>query len=146
MIASRKRYGSLRLWLYALAYPLHAIEEIRGVGASHGINLSRIAFFSISGAAALILVIAIVLARRFRFPQFLEIILGTVVIANAVSHIVNSIAISGYDAGLITGTLLFVPLGVTTMLSLRSSMRPLRHPAAALLRLSMEGPMMSTAW
>src|SRR5260370_10987851 len=98
MTTSRTRNSSLRLWLYALVYLLHAIEEVRGVGLRHGINLSSTAFFASSGAAVVVLVTAIVLSQRFRFPQFLEIILGTVVIANAISHIVNSIAIAGYDA------------------------------------------------
>ncbi len=146
MAKSWTRNSSLRLWLYALVYPLHVIEEVRGVGVLHGINLSPRAFFAFSGAAVLVLVIAIVLSQRLRFPQFLEIVLGTVVIANAISHIVNSIAIRGYDAGVITGTLLFIPLGVTTLISLRKSMRPLRYVAAAGLGLVMQGVIMIIAW
>jgi hypothetical protein len=146
MITSQTRNSSLRLWLYPLVYPLHAIEEVRGVGVLHGINLSPTAFFAFSGAAVLVLVIAIVLSQRLRFAQFLEIVLGTVVIANAISHIVNSIAIRGYDAGVITGTLLFIPLGVTTLISLRRSMRALRYIAAAGLGLVMQGVIMIIAW
>jgi Protein of unknown function with HXXEE motif len=146
MTTSRTRNSSLRLWLYLLVYPLHAIEEVRGIGVLHGINLSSTAFFAFSGAAVLALVIAIVLSQRFRFPQFLEIILGTAVIANATSHIVNSIAIGGYDAGVITGTLLFIPLGVATLISSRKSMRPLRYIAAGVLGLVMQGVIMIIAW
>ena len=137
---------SRRLWLYPLVYPLHIIEEVRGVGALHGINLSQRNFFVLSGAAWLMLVIGTALSQRFRLPQFLEILLGTLVVANALSHIVNSIVIAGYDAGVITGTLLFIPLGAMTLLSLRKSMRPLRYFAAAGLGLVVQGAIMIIAW
>ena len=138
--------SAIRLWLYTLVYPLHIIEEVSSVGGLHGINLSRTAFFAISGTAALMLVAGILLAQKFRFPQFLEIILAAVVIANAISHIMNSIAIRGYGAGVITGTLFFIPLGVTTLFSLRKSMRPLRYFAGIGLGLLMQAVIIVIAW
>jgi len=122
--------GSRRLWLFLLVYPLHILEEIRGVGVSHGINLSLKQFFILSGGACLLLAISILLAQKFRFPQLLEIVLGTVVVLNALSHITNCIIIRGYDAGVITGTLIFIPLGVTSLIRLRPSMRWPRYLAA----------------
>src|SRR5712691_7265290 len=92
---------SRRLWLFLLVYPLHVIEEIRGVGAFRGINLSLKQFFILTGAGCLLLVIGILLAQRFRFPELLEIVLGTVFLVNGLSHIINSVVIAGYDAGLI---------------------------------------------
>ena len=53
----------------------------------------------------------------------MEIFLGTVFVLNALSHITNCIVIRGYDAGVITGTLIFIPLGVTSLIRLRNSMR-----------------------
>src|SRR5260370_41337451 len=81
--------GSGRLWLFVLVYPLHILEEIRGVGVSHGINLSLKQFFILSAAACLLMVGAILLSIRFRFPQLLEIFFGTVFVLNALSHITN---------------------------------------------------------
>jgi hypothetical protein len=127
---------SRRLWIFLLVYPLHIFEEIRSVGAPHGINLSAKQFFILSGAACLLLAIGILLARRFRFPQLLEIVLGTVFVLNALSHIINSVAIRGCDAGVITGTLIFIPLGVTSLIGLRNSMRRLRYFAAVALGLA----------
>ena len=122
--------GSRRLWLFLLVYPLHVLEEIRGVGVSHGINLSLKQFFTLSGAACLLLPIGILLAQKFRFPQLLEIVLGTVFVLNALSHITNCVAIRGYDAGVITGTLIFIPLGAMSLIRLRNSMRWPRYFAA----------------
>jgi len=121
--------GSRRLWLFALVYPLHILEEIRGVGVSHGINLSLKQFLILSGAGCLLMVVGILLSIRFRFPQLLEIVFGTVVVLNALSHITNCIVIRGYDAGVITGTLIFIPLGVTSLIRLRNSMRWPRYSA-----------------
>jgi hypothetical protein len=130
---------SRRLWLFLLVYPLHILEEIRGVGVFRGINLSLKQFFILSGAACLLLAIGILLAQRFRFPQLLEIVLGTVFVLNALSHIINSVVIRGYDAGLITGTVIFIPLGVASLVRLRTSMRRLRYFSGIALGLAVQG-------
>jgi len=114
--------GSRRLWLFVLVYPLHIIEEFRGVGVPHGINLSLKQFLALGVAGCLMLVGGILMSIRFRFPQLLEVILGTILVLNGLSHIINCIVIRGYDAGVITGTLIFIPLGVTSLIRLRNRM------------------------
>ena len=136
---SPKPPGSRRLWLFLLVYPLHILEEIRGVGVFRGINLSLKQFFILSVSACLLLAIGILLAQRFRFPQLLEVVLGTVFVLNALSHITNCIVIRGYDAGVITGTLIFIPLGVTSLIRLRNSMGRLRYFAAVGLGFATQG-------
>ena len=123
MTLSETSTQSRRLWLFVLVYPLHILEEFRGVGVSHGINLSLKQFLILSVAGCLLIVGGILLSIRFRFPQVLEIVCGTVVVLNALSHIINCIIIRGYDAGVITGTLIFIPLGMTSLIRLRNSMR-----------------------
>src|SRR5713226_10250727 len=131
--------GSRRLWLFALVYPLHILEEIRGVGVSHGINLSLKQFFILSAAACLLMVGGILLSIRLRFPQLLEIIFATIFLLNALSHITNCIVIRGYDAGVITGTLIFIPLGVSSLIRLRNSMGLGRYFAAVGLGIVTQG-------
>src|SRR5712692_85723 len=130
---------SRRLWLFLLVYPIHIIEEIRGVGALHGINLSLSHFFFLSSAGLILMIIGIFLAQRFRFPQLLEIVFGAVFVLNGLSHIINSVVIRGYDAGLITGTLILIPLGVMSLVSLRSSMGRLRYLTGVALGLVAQG-------
>jgi uncharacterized protein with HXXEE motif len=122
--------GSRRLWLFVLVYPLHILEEFRGVGVAHGINLSLKQFLLLSTAGCLLMVGGILLSIRLHFPQLLEVFFGTVVVLNALSHIVNCVVIRGYDAGVITGTLIFIPLGVTSLIRLRKSMRWPRYSVA----------------
>jgi hypothetical protein len=124
---------SRRLWLFVLVYPLHILEEIRGVGVSQGINLSLKQFFVLSIAGCLMMVGGIFLSIRFHFPQLLEIFFGTVVVLNAFSHLINCVVIRGYDAGVITGTLVFIPLGVTSLIRLRKSMRWPRYTVGVAL-------------
>jgi hypothetical protein len=128
--------GSRRLWLFVLVYPLHILEEVRGVGVSHGINLSLKQFFVLSAAACLLMVGGILLSIRFRFPQLLEIFFATVFVLNALSHMINCVVIRGYDAGVITGTLIFIPLGVTSLIRLRKSMGLGRYFAGVALGLA----------
>ncbi len=130
---------SRRLWLFLLVYPIHIIEEIRGVGALHSINLSLSHFFFLSSAGLILMIIGIFLAQRFRFPQLLEIVFGAVFVLNGLSHIINSVVIRGYDAGLITGTLILIPLGVMSLVSLRSSMGRLRYLTGVALGLVAQG-------
>jgi hypothetical protein len=115
------------LWLFPLAYLLHAIEEVRGVGALHGINLSLTAFLILSTAAWLLMVCGVVLALRFGFPQFMEVCVGTTFFLNGLSHILRSLLNVGYDAGVISGSVIFIPLGLATLISVKGSMPPRRY-------------------
>ncbi len=122
--------ASRLLWLFPLIYLLHIIEERWGVGAPHGINLSMKAFVILTGLGLVLMVFGVFLSLRLGFPQFLAVALGTLSVVNALSHIANCIYISGYDAGVITGTLLFLPLGLITLISFRRSLRAKRFLTA----------------
>jgi hypothetical protein len=115
------------LWLFPLAYLLHVIEEVTGVEGLHGINLSLNVFLFLSTGAGLLMICGIVLAQRFGFPQFMGVCLGTTVFLNGLVHIVKSLIHRDYDAGVISGSVIFIPLGLATLISLRKSMRPRRY-------------------
>ena len=134
------------LWLFPPIYLLHIIEERWGVGAPHGINLSLKAFVILSGAAWVLMIVGVWLAVRLGFPQFLAVCLGTLFFVNALSHIANCIFIAGYDAGVITGTLLFIPLGLITLIRLRKRLQPKRYFAAIAIGLVIQGIAMILAY
>ena len=113
------------LWLFPIVYFLHIIEEIYGVG--HGINLSLNVFLILSAAAWLLMTCGVVLAQRFGFPHFMGVCLGSTVFLNGLSHMFISLTNRGYDAGLISGSVIFIPLGLATLISLRNSMRRQRY-------------------
>ena len=124
------------LWLFPLVYLLHIIEEIKGVG--HVINLPLNVFLILSIAAWLLMTCGIVLAQRFGFPQFMGVILGSTVFLNGLWHIFNSLINRGYDAGLISGIVIFMPLGLATLINLRNSMRRQRYIVGVVLGMTIQ--------
>jgi hypothetical protein len=127
-----------RLWLFPAAYLVHIVEETWGVGVPHGINLSLVQFFVLSGAAWVLLVVGVLLARRLGFSQFLQVCLATVFLLNGFSHIFNSARFAMYDAGVISGTLIFIPLGALTLFALRNAMARRRYFVGIVLGLLMQ--------
>ena len=121
------------LWLFPLAYLLHAIEEIGGVG--HGINISLNVFLILSTVAWVLMTCGVFLAQRLGFPHFLGLCLGTTFFLNGLWHIFNSLINRGYDAGLISGSVVFIPVGLATLISLRNSMRKQRYIVGVVLGL-----------
>lgn len=121
------------LWLFPLAYLLHVIEESRSVGPLHGINISLNLFLILSTITWLLMILGIVLAQRYGFPQFMSVCLGATLFLNGLTHITNSLVYGRYDAGLISGSVIFIPLGLATLISLRNSMRTQRYIVGVLI-------------
>jgi hypothetical protein len=106
---------------------LHVVEEVTGVEGLHGINLSLNLFLVLSTGAWLLMTCGIVLAHKLGFPHFIGVCLGTTVFLNGLVHIFNSLINRGYDAGVISGSVLFIPLGAVTLIGLKNSMRRQRY-------------------
>ena len=127
-----------RPWLFPAAYLLHIVEETRGVGVPHGFNLSLTQFFVYSGAAWALMVVGVVLGRKLGFSQFILLCLGSVFLVNGFSHLSKCVRVAGYDAGVITGTLIFIPLGALTLYALWNEMSRRRYFVGVVLGLLMQ--------
>jgi hypothetical protein len=140
-------YQSLWPWLFPSAYFIHLIEEYLGGGALYGtsparlksINLTPRQFLIVNGIALLLMILGISLSRKFKFPEWLLVCLGTVVLINGLSHTVSSLAMAGYNPGLITGLLLFIPLGAITLIRLKTRMNVLRYCIAMVVGIAVHG-------
>jgi len=115
--------------LFPLVYLLHIIEEVRGVG--HDFNVSLNTFLILSAATWVLMIVGVVLAHRLGFPHFIAVCLGSTVFLNGLWHIFNSVSNRGFEAGVISGTLLFIPIGLATLIGLRNSMRRQRYIVGA---------------
>jgi len=104
----------------------------------HGINLSLDLFLILSAGAWLLMTCGVVLAQRFGFPQFMGVCLGATVFLNGLVHIVQSVINRGYDAGVISGSVVFIPLGLATLISLRKSMRTRRYMVGVFLGITIQ--------
>jgi hypothetical protein len=118
-------------WLFPITYLIHVTEEyVAGVALApsptkiRGANLTPTQFLILQGFACSLLVLGIVLSRRFNFRPWLLICLATVVMVNGLFHVAGSLRIAGYNPGLISGVLIWIPLGVATLIRLKRRMRP----------------------
>jgi hypothetical protein len=128
------------LWLFPVAYLIHAIEEFfGGAGLSltphrmRGFNLTPVQFIVINSAALLLLLFGLYIARRRGFPHLLMVIVGSIMLVNGSLHVLTAIRTSAYTPGLITSPLVFIPLGAWTLVSLFGDMSWLRYCAGVAL-------------
>ena len=127
-------------WLFPLTYLLHIAEEYRGgdgysayLSKTKGVAFSSMRFLLMTGFGWLLMIAGIPVAQRFGFPQLSMVILGTVFLVNGVSHTVSSVVTARYNPGLITGILIWIPLGLVTLVQLRERMSAARYLTAILI-------------
>jgi len=132
------------LWIFAAVLVVHLTEEFCGGMRSfdrdklHGLDLSRGGFIRTNLVAVVGLVAISITAVKMGFPQFLLVSLGTFVLVNGARHAVKSLEEITYSPGLITGLLVFLPLGVLTLIRLEPRMSAPRFGAAIAAGLTMQ--------
>jgi hypothetical protein len=108
------------LALFPLSYALHVAEEARG-GESFPVWASRLSgvaftpeeFVVLNGVAFAVMCVAVVAASRSPWARRTLIpALGTVVAVNGTLHLVASIWSVTYSPGVISGAIVWLPLGV----------------------------------
>jgi hypothetical protein len=121
-------------WLFPITYLLHVAEEYwGGEGYStyllrlRGVQLSPTRFLLVQSVGLALMIVGIILARRLHFPNLMSGILGSVVLVNGLTHTILSIGYAEYVPGLITSTLLWIPLGIATLLRSKRTMREARY-------------------
>ncbi len=145
--ASATFYKSILPWLFPPAYLIHVTEEYLGGGALNtaasanlkGVNLTASQFVIINGLAFLLLILGIFLSRIFKFPDWLLVCLGTILLINGITHSVSTVVKTEYSPGLITGILIFMPLGVLTLIGLKARMSTRRYLVAVMVGIATHG-------
>lgn len=124
-------------WLFPATYLIHIAEEYWGGGGfsaymarARGVNLPASRFLWMNGIGLGLMILGVVLARRFNFTYWLLACLGAVVFGNGVSHTINTILSREYNPGLVSGLLVWIPLGLLTLLYLKRRMEPRRYLVA----------------
>lgn len=124
-------------WLFPFTYLLHIAEEYWGgdgysahLSRTKGIDLASRRFLFMTGAGLVLIIAGIPLAYTFRFPQLLMVILGTVFLVNGVSHTISGVVTARYNPGLLSGMLIWIPLGIVTLVQLRERMSAARYLTA----------------
>src|SRR6267142_3759092 len=110
------------LSLFPLTYVIHFAEEYwGGEGYSaylyrlRGVHLSPLLFVAFQALGFVLFVAAGVIARQLKFPEFMIVILGALVLCNGITHTLTALWDGGYGPGLMSSMLLWIPLGGLTL-------------------------------
>ncbi len=122
------------VWLFPVTFLAHIVEEYCGgegysqyLSRERGVDLPPRRFLVLTGIGLTLMVAGVLLAQRLGCPELLLVCLGTVVLVNGLSHTINTAVTGAYNPGLITGMLLWIPLGSVTLLHLIGSMHTGRY-------------------
>ena len=120
--------------LFPVTYFFHLLEEYYGgegysayLLRQRGILFSPTRFLLVQTIGLTLMIVGIILARRLRFPNQLNVILGAVTLVNGLTHVILSLVYTEYVPGLITSLILWIPLGLATLLGLKPMMRESRY-------------------
>lgn len=107
-------------WLYPLTYAAHVGEEYWGDFPAWwsrvvGVRMTAGDFLAWNGMALLLMVGSVLWLWRDRRLRWLPLSFGTAFLANTLTHLAASLLTASYSPGLVTGLLLWLPLGAWTL-------------------------------
>jgi uncharacterized protein with HXXEE motif len=111
----------LLVWLFVPAYAAHLIEEWFGgfpewLALITGAPLPRDAFVAINAVAMVMIILATRAALRRDSLGWLAIAIAALLFANGLLHLLGSIMTGAYSPGVVTGVVLYVPLGLLALM------------------------------
>ena len=111
-------------WLFPLSYLVHILEEYWGgfpawIARFWGVESSLSNFLSWNGGALVMMMVGIMLVLKTKSYRWLLVSFGMVVLINGLVHAIASVVTKSYSPGLISGLLLFIPLGAITLMRAR---------------------------
>ena len=116
-------------WLLPAAYTVHILEEWRGGegfpawwSRLTGAELSVERFLALNLYALAGMTLGVVAAALFRQMRWLLVGFGAVVFVNALAHVGASAVTRSYSPGLVSGALLWLPLGAWVLSSGRRNL------------------------
>ena len=116
-------------WLFPATYAIHILEELlcgEGFPAWFarvaGVGLGARQFLVWNALALLLMSVSVVLTMRFRRLRWLLLAYGTAFLLNALSHVFASLYTVSYSPGLVSGLLLWLPLGALALLRFRKTL------------------------
>ena len=108
-------------WLFPASYLVHILEEYWGgfpawIARFWGVESSLNNFLSWNGGAWIMMTVGVVVVLKTKSYRWLLVSFGMVVLINGLVHAVASVLTMSYSPGLISGLLLFIPLGANTLM------------------------------
>ncbi len=138
--------SALWMWLFPITYLIHIAEEYWGgegycayLYRLRGVHLTLARFFFFQGLGVVLIVAGIVISLHFKFPRFMLGVFGGLVLCNGITHTVTAIRHQGYGPGLVSCVLIWIPLGLVTLIILQGEMPVLRLVVASLIGFGING-------
>jgi hypothetical protein len=133
-------------WLFPITLVLHVTEEYWGGVAlapsraqMKGVSLSPSQFLISTALGLVLMVLGLLLAKRYGFPQMFLVILGTIVLINGFTHTIYALRTMAYNPGLVSGVIIWIPLGILTLTRLWGKMLPRRYWVGMAIGLGVHG-------
>jgi hypothetical protein len=131
-------------WLFPISYLIHITEEYWGgfpawIARFWGVESSLNNFLSWNGGAWVVMTLGVAVALKTKSYRWLLVSFATVVLINGVVHALASVATRSYSPGLISGLLLFVPLGIVSLRRARRQVNTRTFRAGVILGVVMHG-------
>jgi hypothetical protein len=119
---SQNAFAGSWIWLFPAAYVVHIAEELWApptfyVWASQfaGVAFTAQLFLVANAVFLTMMIVAVVLVLRGIWAPWLVLALATVVVLNALLHLLGTGLSRSYSPGLFSGLLLYLPLGGVTL-------------------------------
>lgn len=111
------------LWLYPATYLVHLAEEfwagggfVRWLAALGGTPFTEAAFVLLNLLGLALVCLGVVLVSRDDAFGWVAIALATAVVLNALGHLAAGLLTASYSPGMVTGVVLWLPLGGLSLL------------------------------
>jgi hypothetical protein len=121
-------------WIFPVTYLIHIAEEYWGgegysayIYRIRGVHLSPARFLAAQSVGFILVTLAVILARQLSFPQTMLLILGTIVLINGLTHSFTSVTTHTYGPGLYSSVLIWIPLGLITLLGFKNGVTRKRY-------------------
>jgi hypothetical protein len=125
--------SAIWMWSFPVTYVIHLAEEYWGgegymayLYRIRGVHLSTGRFFFFQGLGIVLASAGIFISLALKWPRFYLSVMGAVVLSNGITHTVTAIRHKGYGPGLVCSLLLWIPLGLGSLIVLSGQMPVLR--------------------
>jgi hypothetical protein len=116
-------------WLFPATYAIHILEELWGgagftawLAGVAGVELTARQFLIWNALALLLMTAGVLLTLRYGHLRWLLLAYGVAFLLNALSHLAASLYTVSYSPGLLSGLLLWLPLGALALLRFRKTL------------------------
>lgn len=140
-----------RFWplLFPATYVVHVAEETWGgfpawASRLSGVGLTEERFLALNVFAFCVMLLANLVAAGFRELRWLMLPFAAAVSLNGLAHLVGSLLSVSYSPGLVTGLLVWVPLGLYTLGRARAVFPRATFWAAVVAGLALHGLLLLT--